>query len=197
MKKILFALLCAGGLVLTANAQTTGRKGNILVAFWSWSGNDRAVARQIASELKNAGRNVTVFEITTVETWPSQYHPTTDKAKQEQTDNARPALAGTLPDMANYDSVFLGWPCWWGDMPMPMYSFLEKENMNGKTIYPFTCHGGSGFGRGLISLSKEAPGATVKDGLAIYVFSTKQNKPGLKTPDKRITEWLDKTGLAD
>jgi flavodoxin len=96
--------------------------------------------------------------------------------------------------MAQYDTVFLGWPTWWGTMPMAVCTFLESYDFGGKTIYPFNSSASSGFKNGLPLLKKEAPKASIKDGLEIKAYS-QSRKPTLKTPNKQVTAWLQKAGM--
>ena len=68
-------------------------------------------------------------------------------AADEQDENARPALKTTIDNLDDYDVIFLGYPNWWGDMPMPLYTFLEAYDFSDKMIIPFNTHGGSRFSR--------------------------------------------------
>ena len=104
-------------------------------------GNTRILAEMVADITKGD-----LFEIKTVKPYPKEYRPATEVAKQEKENNERPEINGPLPDMSQYDVIFLGYPIWWSDLPMGVYTFLEKENFAGKTIIPFCTHEGSGIG---------------------------------------------------
>ena len=104
-------------------------------------GNTRILAEIVADITKGD-----LFEIKTVKPYPKEYRPATEVAKQEKENNERPEINGSLPDMSQYDVIFLGYPIWWSDLPMGVYTFLEKENFAGKTIIPFCTHEGSGIG---------------------------------------------------
>ena len=104
-------------------------------------GNTRILAEMAADITKGD-----LFEIKTVKPYPKEYRPATEVAKQEKENNERPEINGPLPDMNQYDVIFLGYPIWWSDLPMGVYTFLEKENFAGKTIIPFCTHEGSGIG---------------------------------------------------
>ena len=104
-------------------------------------GNTRILAEMVADITKGD-----LFEIKTVKSYPKEYRPATEVAKQEKENNERPEINGPLPDMNQYDVIFLGYPIWWSDLPMGVYTFLEKENFAGKTIIPFCTHEGSGIG---------------------------------------------------
>lgn len=83
------------------------------------------------------------FKIERATPYPADYDACTEEAQQEQRKNARPELKNTLDNLDDYDVVYLGMPVWWGDMPMPVYTFVEGLDWNGKTVYPFTTHAGS------------------------------------------------------
>jgi len=104
-------------------------------------GNTRILAEMVADITKGD-----LFEIKTVKSYPKEYRPATEVAKQEKENNERPEINGPLPDMSQYDVIFLGYPIWWSDLPMGVYTFLEKESFAGKTIIPFCTHEGSGIG---------------------------------------------------
>ena len=104
-------------------------------------GNTAALAQMI---VKKTGADV--FEITPAEdNYPTDsYDALTEYAKKEQADNARPEISGDVENFKDYDTVFLGYPIWWGDMPMIVYSFIESHDFSGKTVIPFCTHEGSG-----------------------------------------------------
>ena len=103
-------------------------------------GNTKILAEMIAERTHGD-----IFEIKTVKPYPKEYRPATEAAKQEKEEHARPEIVGELPDLSKYDVVFLGYPIWWSDLPMPVYTFLDGENFAGKTILPFCTHEGSGL----------------------------------------------------
>ena len=84
-------------------------------------------------------------------------------ADEEQNGNARPELLNRVENMEQYDTIFLGYPNWWGDMPMPLYTFLEEYDLSGKTIIPFSSHGGSGFSRTESTIAQMQPNASVSE----------------------------------
>lgn len=109
-----------------------------------------------------------LFQIETVQQYPLDHDPLVDQATREQDENARPALATRLENLDQYDTVFLGYPNWWGDMPQALYTFLEEYDFSGKTIIPFCPHGGSGFSQTERTIASLQPDAVVsEDGLAI------------------------------
>ena len=128
------------------------------------------------------------FEILPVDDhYPMTYDALTDVAKQEQNENARPEYQGGVPDLSQYDTVFIGAPVWWGDWPMIMYTFFENEDLSGKTLIPFSTHAGSGLSGFDSKLSNACPDSTVLDGLAVS-GSTAQNDREKVRDD--VKSWL-------
>jgi flavodoxin len=125
-------------------------------------GNTEVVAKKI--QIITGG---TLFRIDPVKPYPADYTETTDVAKEELRTGARPKLNGHPETIASSDTVFLGYPNWWGTMPMPVCTFLEEYDLSGKTIAPFCTHEGSGLGRSIGDIKKMCPDATVLEGLAI------------------------------
>ncbi|GHV10896.1 flavodoxin [Fibrobacterales bacterium] len=171
---ILSTLLLLGA--ATANAKT-------IVAYFSHSGNTRAVAEQIQ---KSVGGDI--FEIKTVVPYSKDYNTAVEVAKKEQQANARPELSTKVSNMEQYDTLFLGYPNWWGTIPMPLFTFLESYDFAGKVIVPFCTHGGSALGRSEDDIAKLAPKAKLLNGLAIRGGSA-------NNAQKDITAWLKKIGI--
>lgn len=148
-------------------------------------GNTKILAEMIAERMHGD-----IFEIKTVKPYPKEYRPATEAAKQEKEENARPEIVGELPDLSKYDVVFLGYPIWWSDMPMPVYTFLDRENFAGKIILPFCTHEGSGLSdtqRSIADVTK----ADVREGFAL------QGHIAQKSPEEARTalyEWMSKQG---
>ena len=134
-------------------------------------GNTAKVATEIA---KQTGANL--YEIKPVKPYPANYKECIEVAQQEKNDNARPQIATTVENFAQYRTVYLGYPNWWGDMPMIVYTFIESQNFDGKTVIPFMTHEGSGLSGTPQKLRKALPKANVTEGIAI-TGSTAQNKP--------------------
>lgn len=126
------------------------------------TGNTGAVAYMI-SEATGAD----LFSIQTVDKYPDSYDATIDQGQKEQSANARPELATHIENLDSYDTIFLGFPNWWGDMPMAMYSFLDEYDLSGKTIVPFVTSGGSGFSGSISEIENAEPQATVQEGLSL------------------------------
>ena len=109
-----------------------------------------------------------LFAIETVQEYPGTHDELLDFAYNELQDNARPELAAQIENPDDYSVIFLGYPNWNSDLPMPLYTFLESYDFSGKTIIPFVTHGGSGFSRTISTIQELQPGATVvEDGFSV------------------------------
>lgn len=126
-----------------------------------------------------------IFRIETVKTYPVDYTETTEVAKKEYNENARPELTAKVENLEQYDVVYLGYPIWWGTYPMAVATFLDSYDFSGKTIIPFCTHEGSALGSSVQDIKKAAPSATVLDGLAIKGGSVNNS-------DKAIETWINK-----
>ena len=153
--------------------------GNTLILYFSMSGNTETVANYIHEEI---GGDIVKLE--TVQTYPEDYDELVDYAREEQRDNARPELETTIENIEQYDTIFLGYPNWWGDMPMPIYSFLDQYDLSNKTIVPFITHGGSGLSGTSANIANEEPDAVVTEGLAI-------NGDAVDDCQDEVNEWLN------
>ena len=119
--------------------------------------------------------------------YPTTYKELTDVAKEEQNQNARPAIKDTVQNLEQYDTIYLGYPIWWGDLPMICYTFLESYDFSGKTIVPFCTHEGSGNAGTQSKIQSVAKNATVKEVLAITGTDTQKDPDSVKTA---VTGWL-------
>lgn len=148
------------------------------------TGNTGVVANMIA---ETAGADL--FSIQTVEKYPDTYDATIDQGQEERNADARPELASLPENLDQYDVIFLGFPNWWGDMPMALYSFLDEVDLTGKTIVPFVTSGGSGFSNTISTIESMESGATVQDGLSISGSSATEAQD-------QVSEWLSGLGYA-
>ena len=108
-----------------------------------------------------------MFRIETVKTYPEDYTETTNVAREEQRQNGRPELTDRVDNMDSYDVIYLGYPNWYGTMPMAVFMFLESYDFSGKSIIPYCTHEGSGMGNSERDIKKLCPSAKVLPGLAI------------------------------
>ncbi len=195
----------------TAEAESSeaGAQSSLLVAYFSYAenaalpddvdasasasiqpwngaltGNTGVVADMIAQ-----ATGADLFSIRTVEQYPDTYDATIDQGQQEQSDGARPELATHLENLDSYDTIFLGFPNWWGDMPMAVYTFLDEVDLSGKTVIPFITSGGSGFSNTISTIQQMEPQATVQEGLSISGSSA-------TGAQQQVESWLSELGLA-
>ena len=155
--------------------------GKTLVLYFSHSGNTRRVAEMIHQRVGGD-----LAELKTVKPYPQEYNAVVDVAKAEQQADARPEIAAKLDNLADYGTVFIGYPNWWGTLPMPFFTLLEQHDMAGKTLIPFTTHEGSRFGRGVADLRRLCPKAKVlADGFEC------RGKRAHKA-EKDVAAWLDR-----
>lgn len=177
--------------------ESSGVQGNlagkrILIAYFSRAdenyrvgyiekGNTRILAEMLAE--MTGGE---LFEIKTVKSYPKEYDTAIEEAKQEKESNQRPEIAGKLPNVQDYDMIFLGYPIWWGDLPMGVYTFLEKEDFTGKTIAPFCTHEGSGMA-GTEVFVAEATKAKMLPGLALEGTVAQNSRDKAK---EELSKWL-------
>lgn len=133
-----------------------------------------------------------IFEIKTVQSYPTIHKPLVDLADEELENNARPELSTHIDNLDDYDTIFVGYPIWWGDMPMPLYTFFDEYDFSGKTIIPFSSHGGSGLARTVNKIKDLEPKAMVKDG---YTVSRDDIAADAKSVEKEFAEWINNINL--
>ena len=188
--------------IVTTQAETgtpTDSDGNnILVAYFSRAdenynvgtidkGNTQIVAEYIADEV-----GADSFHIETVTPYPAEYDDCCDVAKQELADKARPELNGTVDNMEQYDIVFLGYPIWWGDMPMAVYTFMDSYDFSNKVVIPFNTHEGSGESGTYSAIGSYLPNAQVLDGMAIQGQTAQEFSSDTQ---QSVRDWLDGLGF--
>ena len=173
---------------------------NILVAYFSRTGENYNVGviekgnTEIVAEMIAGQTGGDLFRMETVTPYPENYRECTDVAQQEFRDNARPELTAAVNNFDNYEVIFLGYPIWWSDMPMAVYTFLENYDFTGKTIVPFATHEGSGLASTESSIAGACSGAEVLDGLAIR-GSVAQNSQ--EEAEDAVVSWLRDGGFID
>ena len=181
----------------STNVQTGG--SHMLVAYFSLAGeqygvgvieegNTSIIAHMIAEQT-----GADLFEIEVVTPYPTSQSELLEVSQQEMADNARPEIAGTVDNMDDYDTIFIGYPNWWGDMPMIVYNFLESYDLSGKTIVPFCTHGGSGLSNTESTIA-DITGGTMKDGFAIPGTTAQNDRD---TARNEVTKWLKEGGFVE
>ena len=184
-KLISFIPLLAVGLSGFAQESQASGKPSVLVAYFSWSPaqKTKGMAEKIAE--MTGGK---LFRIAPAVPYTANYNEVLETAKKELSDNARPELAEKLTqeELDRFDAVLVGYPVWWYDAPMIIYSFLESAAFSGKTVIPFATSGGSGISDRKL---KTAVDAEFKEGLCIPGYS------GSARNEAQIRSWLTDAGL--
>ena len=199
---IVLSLAACGAKTEKSNEKTTdgetasppAASGKSLVVYFSRTGeqdkvgviekgNTKIVAEMIAEKV-----GADTFEIVPKnDTYPMTFDALCDVAKEEQNNNARPEIKDTVKDFDSYDTIYLGYPIWWADLPMICYTFLESYDFNGKTIVPFCTHEGSADANTQKKIQTAVPKASVKEVLAIRGQDAQKDKDSVK---KQIEDWL-------
>lgn len=181
-----------------AEAQTAQtQSGSILVAYFSLAGEQYEVGviekgnTEIVAEMIADATGAELFSIQPVTPYPTTYDGKLEISQQESPETP-PAIAEAVENIDRYDTVFIGYPIWWGDMPAIVAGFLKSYDFSGKTVIPFATHAGSGMGGSQRSIEAFAPNAQVLDGLAIR-GETAQNDPD--TAREEVNAWLTELGL--
>ena len=130
-----------------------------------------------------------LFRIETVEEYPLDHDPLVDQAADEQDENKRPELLNHVDNFDQYETIILGYPNWWADLPMPVYTFLEEYDFGGKTIIPFVTHGGSGFSGTVRTISELQPDALVSEN----TLSLSRNN--VADSEEDVASWAESLGL--
>lgn len=200
MKKSILAFLMTALLAFTANAKslvvyfsvpestkTTGltrnEENSLVVIDGKALGNVQYAAEVIAEET-----GADIFRLEPTDAYPTDHSTLLKRAAEEQRKNFRPKIKGSV-NLADYDTIFVGYPIWNNDMPPILYSFFDDYDLSGKRIIPFTVHGGSGLVRTVQSIAKEEPKANVERN----AFSESRNT--IDSAKGRIVSWLKKIGF--
>lgn len=146
-------------------------------------GNTQIVAEMIQ---KSAGGDL--FLIQTKEKYAADYNSVLDDAQKEKSNDTHPKLASKFSNMDQYDVIFIGFPNWWSDMPMSVYSFFDEYDLAGKTIIPFCTSGGSGFSNNIETIKELETEAIVLDGLSINDSEVMDSK-------QKVEQWIMGLGL--
>ena len=169
-----------------------------LIAYFSRKGQNYVSGRLVDLKVGNTEvvsnmiQKITggvLFHIESVLAYPNDYMEATEVAKNELRAKARPKLTGQVENMGAYDVIFLGYPNWWGTMPMPVFTFLESYDFSGKTIVPFCTHEGSGLGHSEKDIAKACPKAIVLKGIAIHGTNA-----GSAEPD--VASWINELSIS-
>ncbi len=218
MKKIwlvMTALFMMGGTVFAAETEMMeengGEQSDILIAYVSRAGENYNVGvkdpnsesaayagyiekgnTQIVAEYIAEMTGGDLYAITTENPYPEDYQSMLVRAQEELDQDARPLLAGELPQIDGYQTIFIGYPIWHGAIPRPILTFLDSYDFNGKTIIPFNTHEGSGQSGTVEEIRAEAEGASVEDGIAIQGKTAQEDE---KETWDRLEQWVEEMGM--
>mgnify|MGYP005785687141 FL=1 len=154
-----------------------------------WNGTIKNLAKgntEIAAEFIKNAVGGELFEVQTVKEYAKDYYACIDEAQRELRARARPPIKAFPENIDRYDNIFIGYPNWWGTMPMAMFTLLEHFDWAGRKIIPFCTNEGSGMGSSERDLAKACPGATIARGLSIHGAETLQS-------EKKIADWAKKS----
>lgn len=195
---------CANNNTTTTNETSKNKENNMstsisgkktLVVFFSHTGENYGVGNisegntHIIAKMIAEATGSSLFEIVPEKEYPhDSYDEVVEIAKQEKAQKARPAIKGDV-NVEDYDVVFIGYPNWWGDMPMPVYTFLEKHDWTGKVVVPFCTHEGSGLSSTEKYIAEACKGATVAKGLAVRGATAQNNRDQAR---KSVNSWIEK-----
>ena len=195
LKSIIIAvsalLFCTGCSGQNSNKQSSMKKS--IVIFFSHAGDNYAVGDIEVGNTKIVADYITEitgadqFEIVTHKYDGLGYNPLIEIAKEESNSGELPPYEGKAPDLSQYDTVFIGGPVWWGTYPQVMFTLFKDINLDGKTVYPFTTHEGSGLANCVDDVKKAFPGANVMKGFSIYGHEVRTGK-------KSVENWLKGLG---
>lgn len=203
MKAIIIIVAFFAAIATTTQAQTKAQK-KMLVTYFSIPEKDGVDASTGASRIIADGKRygtteyvakiiaeatgADLFQIKTVQTYPGTHKELIDYAKKEADTKTYPKMMSKINNFANYDVIFVGYPNWWYDMPMVIYTLFNEYNFSGKTIIPFCTHGGSGFSQSVQTIEKLEKNAKVISIPAISRNNATQSRKGLEN-------WLQKQGF--
>ena len=145
-----------------SNGNNTSTDSKTLIVYFSWSNNTETMANYIHDKIGGD-----MERVEPVEAYPEDYNETADLAKAQRDNDERPAFKSLQFNPEDYDTIFIGYPIWWYELPMIMRTFFDTYDFSGKTIIPFNTHEGSGDGGTYDQIKSEEPNATVLEGLPI------------------------------
>lgn len=165
------------------NPDTPGGNSKILVAYFSWGGTTQRMAQEI---VRQTGADL--FRIEPVVPYPTEYTPCTEVALEEKNNNARPAIAATVENWEDYDTVFIGCPVWWWTTPMIICTFAESYDFEGKTVVPFCTYASTYRDETLARIVELTPDAA---------HLTGEGLTSGRINEQNISSWLREIGLIE
>lgn len=180
----------------TPSVKAASHHNRTLVVYFSYRRNSDGKPLKVGNTARVAhdiqqATNADIYEIKPAKPYTGSYNHVVNLAQREQNRHARPAIAGKLPNVSHYQTVFVGGPIWWNEYPMVVYTFMDHVNLNGKILVPFTTSEGSGLGNTRSALRKKYPHAKVRSGFTA-VGNTVKNHPG--QVKSRVDGWVHRQG---
>lgn len=180
--KAVASVALLGAVKSHADSSSGGEKA--LIVYFSWSGNTRLIAGKI--------KNITGADMAELEPqkpYSREYNTCLDEALSDQKKQARPKLKNRFDNIGEYKTVLLGYPNWWGSIPMPVATFLQSYNFEGKKIIPFCSHGGGRFGQSISAISKLCPKSILGKPFETY-------RAGGSSIDRDVANWLKENKIS-
>ena len=198
MNKLKSIILAVSAMLvgISCNGQITKNQNNMdksIVIFFSHAGDNYSVGNievgntKIVADYISKITGAEQFEIVTHKYDGMAYTPLTRLAQEEANKGELPPYEGAAPDLSQYNTVFIGGPVWWGTYPQVMFTLFKDINLDGKTIYPFTTHEGSGMANCASDVKKTFPKANVQKGFSIYGHE-------VRTEKAKVEKWLKSVG---
>ncbi len=195
------AFLCISTVLLiyrninaTSNGNDAAQESRVLVTYFTMPDNvdDSTVTvngqtlgnNQYFAQVIQEATGADVFRIEPETPYPTDHSTLVNQASEEQDTDARPAIRDRISGFDDYDVVFVGYPIWWSNLPQIMYTFFDTYDFSGKTIIPFSTHGGSGWAGTLGTIAELEPNATMQDGLSI-------SRNSIQDAHQEIIDWID------
>ena len=198
MKKLISLILTIMLLAGNVPAFAEDAPAHVLVVYFSHAGENYNVGVIEEGNTAKMGRIIAeqlgadVFELVPVVPYPEDYDSCLDVATEEQRTDARPEYEGGIENWEQYDTVFIGYPIWWGEIPNIVYTFMEAYDFSGKTVIPFNTHEGSGQAHSQRDIEGLLTSATVLKGLAVRGTKAQNDADGTGTD---VANWLKQIGL--
>lgn len=199
MKKLISLLLVTMLLFTAIPVFAEETHVHVLVVYFSHAGENYNVGVIEEGNTAKMGKIIAeqmgadVFELVPVVPYPEDYDSCLDVATEEQRSDARPEYEGEIENWDQYDTVFIGYPIWWGEIPNIVYTFMEAYDFTGKTVIPFNTHEGSGQAHSQRDIEGLLTSATVLKGLAVRGNKAQNDAEGTGTD---VANWLKSIGLA-
>ena len=198
MNKLKSIILAVSAMLvgISCNGQITKNQNNMgksIVIFFSHAGDNYSVGNievgntKIVADYISKITGAEQFEIVTHKYDGMAYTPLTRLAQEEANKGELPPYEGAAPDLSQYNTVFIGGPVWWGTYPQVMFTLFKDINLDGKTVYPFTTHEGSGLANCVSDVKKAFPKANVQKGFSIYGHE-------VRTQKAKVEKWLKEIG---